>query len=66
MLSCDFVLLKTEIATHIHSSFNFIMKKLIKKNQDIISPSSRAADYYWTRTIAPSNKPNFTHVSQYL
>ena len=35
------------------------------KNQDI-GPSSTAADYYLTRTIAPSNKPSFTHVSQYL
>ena len=53
------VLLKTEIAKHIHS-FVFHNEQ---KNQDI-SPSS--ADYYWTTTIAPSNKPRFTHVSQYL
>ena len=55
------VLLKIEIAKHIHS-FIFHNKQ---KNQ-YISPSSTAADYYWTRTIAPSNKPGFTHVSQYL
>ena len=49
------LLLKIEIAMHIHS-FTFHNEQ---KNQDI-SPSSTAADYYWTRTIAPSNKPRFT------
>ena len=56
------VLLKIKIATHIHS---FVFHNEHQKNQDI-SPSSTAADYYWTRTTAPSNKPSFTHVSQYL
>ena len=53
------LLLKIEIAMHIHS---FIFHNEQQKNQDI-SPCSTTADYYWTRTIAPSNKPSFTHVS---
>ena len=53
------LLLKIEIATHIHS---FIFHNEKQQQQDI-GPSS---DYYWTKTIAPSNKPSFTHVSQYL
>ena len=55
------VLLKIEIVMHIQS---FIFHNE-QKNQDI-SPSSTAADYYWKRTIALSNKPSFTHLSQYL
>ena len=55
------VILKIEIATHIHS----VVFHNEQKNQDI-SPSSTAADYYWTRTIASSNKPSFIHLSQYL
>ena len=55
------VLIKIEIYTHIHS----LVFHNEPNNQDI-SPSSTEADYYWTGTIAPSNKPSFTHVSQYL
>ena len=62
MLSCDFDFVTKNRNCHAFHSFVFHNEQ---KNQDI-GPSSTAADYYWTRTIAPSNKPSFTYVSQYL